>query len=50
MAPPVKMRGDGRKASNPKKTLLRLLGYMRQHIPEVRYISPSYSIRTRVPR
>ena len=31
--PPVKMRGDGRKAKDPKKTLLRLLGYMRQHIP-----------------
>ncbi len=31
--PPVKMRGDGRKAKNPKKTLLRLLGYMRQYIP-----------------
>ncbi|MGM9550528.1 MAG: ABC transporter ATP-binding protein [Faecousia sp.] len=31
--PPVKMRGDGRKAKNPKKTLLRLLGYMKQHIP-----------------
>ncbi len=26
--PPVKMRGDGRKAKNPKKTLARLLGYM----------------------
>ena len=31
--PPVRMRGDGRKAKDPKKTLLRLLGYMRQHIP-----------------
>ena len=31
--PPVRMRGDGRKAKNPKKTLLRLLGYMRKHIP-----------------
>ncbi len=30
--PPVRMRGDGRKAKNPKKTLLRLLGYMRKHI------------------
>ena len=29
--PPVKMRGDGRKAKNPKKTLLRLLGYMKKH-------------------
>ena len=26
--PPVKMRGDGRKARNPGRTLLRLLGYM----------------------
>ena len=31
--PPVKMRGDGRMAKDPKKTLLRLLGYMRKHIP-----------------
>ena len=31
--PPVRMRGDGRKAKNPKKTLLRLLGYMKPHIP-----------------
>ncbi len=31
--PPVRMRGDGRKAKNPKKTLLRLLGYMKQYIP-----------------
>ncbi len=30
--PPVRMRGDGRKAKNPKKTLLRLLGYMRKYI------------------
>ena len=30
--PPVKMRGDGRMAKNPKKTLLRLLGYLKQHI------------------
>ena len=30
--PPVKMMGDGRKAKNPKKTLARLLGYMRKHI------------------
>ena len=27
------MRGDGRKAKNPKKTMLRLLGYMRRYIP-----------------
>ena len=27
------MRCDGRKAKNPRKTLLRLLGYMKQYIP-----------------
>ena len=27
------MRGDGRKAKDPKKTLLRLLSYMKKHIP-----------------
>ena len=31
--PPVKMKGDGRKARDPKKTILRLLGYMRKYIP-----------------
>ena len=31
--PPVRMRGDGRMAKNPKKTLLRLLSYMKPHIP-----------------
>ena len=31
--PPVRMRGDGRKAKNPGKTMLRLLGYMRKYIP-----------------
>ncbi len=31
--PPVRMRGDGRKAKNPGKTLLRLLGYMKRYIP-----------------
>ncbi|MDY4755082.1 MAG: ABC transporter ATP-binding protein [Candidatus Faecousia sp.] len=31
--PPVKMRGDGRMARNPKKTLLRLLRYMRKYTP-----------------
>ena len=31
--PPVRMRGDGRKAKAPKQTLLRLLGYMKKHIP-----------------
>ncbi len=30
--PPVRMRGDGRKAKNPIKTLLRLLGYMKQYL------------------
>ena len=29
--PPVKMRGDGRKAKNPRRTLLRLLGYMKKY-------------------
>ena len=29
--PPVRMRGDGRKARNPKKTLSRLLSYMKQY-------------------
>ncbi len=29
--PPVRMKGDGRKAKNPKKTLLRLLGYMKPY-------------------
>ncbi len=28
--PPVKMRGDGRKAKNPKKTISRLLGYLKE--------------------
>ena len=31
--PPVRMRGDGRKAKDPKKTLLRLFGYMKKYIP-----------------
>ena len=30
--PPVRMRGDGRMAKNPKKTLFRLLGYLKKHI------------------
>ena len=30
--PPARMRGDGRKAKNPKKTLLRLLSYMKRYI------------------
>nr|MBQ8244455.1 ABC transporter ATP-binding protein [Oscillospiraceae bacterium] len=29
--PPVKMRGDGRMAKNPKNTLLRLLSYLRKY-------------------
>ena len=29
--PPVRMRGDGRKASNPRKTLLRLLSYLKKY-------------------
>ncbi len=29
--PPVRMRGDGRMAENPKQTLLRLLGYMKKY-------------------
>ena len=29
--PPVKMRGDGRMAKNPKKTLFRLLGYLKKY-------------------
>ena len=31
--PPAKMRGDGRMAKNPKNTLLRLLGYLKKHLP-----------------
>ena len=33
--PPVRMRGDGRKAKNPKQTFLRLLSYMKQYIPSL---------------
>ncbi len=29
--PPIKMRGDGRMAKDPKKTMLRLLSYLKQH-------------------
>ena len=29
--PPVRMRGDGRKAKSPKKTFLRLLGYIKPY-------------------
>ncbi len=31
--PPVRPRGNGRKARNPKKTLMRLLSYMKKYIP-----------------
>jgi len=31
--PPARMQGDGRKAKNPKKTLLRLLSYLKKYIP-----------------
>ncbi len=31
--PPVRMRGNGRKAKNPGKTLLRILGYMKGYLP-----------------
>ena len=31
--PPVKMRGDGRMAKDPKKTLLRLLSYLKHYTP-----------------
>ena len=33
--PPARMRGDGRKAKNPKKTLLRLLSYLKKYIPVI---------------
>jgi len=33
--PPVKFSKDGRKAKNPKKTLLRLLGYMKHYLPNL---------------
>ena len=29
--PPIRMKGDGRKAKNPKKTLARLFGYMKPY-------------------
>ena len=31
--PPIRFSGDGRKARDPKKTLGRLLGYMKKYIP-----------------
>ncbi len=33
--PPVRMRGDGRKAKNPGKTLLRIFGFMKRYIPNL---------------
>ena len=30
--PPMKMQGDGRKAKNPKKTFLRLLGFLKPYM------------------
>ncbi len=33
--PPIKMRGDGRKAKDPKKTFLRLLGYLKPYLPRL---------------
>ena len=31
--PPARMRGDGRKAKDPRKTLLRLLSYLKKYTP-----------------
>jgi len=33
--PPIRMRSDGRKAKDPKKTFLRLLGYMKPYLPRL---------------
>ncbi len=33
--PPMRMRGDGRKAKNPKKTFIRLLGYLKPYLPRL---------------
>ncbi len=33
--PPARMRGDGRKAKNPGKTLLRILSYLKNYIPNL---------------
>ena len=33
--PPVRMRGDGRKAKDPKKTFLRLLSYLKPYMPRM---------------
>ena len=31
----MRMRGDGRKAKDPKKTFFRLLGYMKPYLPRL---------------
>ena len=36
--PPVRMRGDGRKAKDPKRTLLRLLSYMKKYVPVLIFV------------
>ena len=33
--PPIRMKGDGRKAKDPKKTLARLLSYMTQRVIDI---------------
>ncbi len=33
--PPVRMRGNGRKAKNPGKTMLRILSYLKSYIPHL---------------
>ncbi len=33
--PPVRMQAPGRKAKNPGKTLLRILGYMKSYVPHL---------------
>ena len=46
--PPVRMRGDGRKAKDPKKVLLRLLSYMKQYIPILIVVLLAPEIRSRL--
>ena len=36
--PPVRMRGDGRKAKNPKQTLLRLMSYLKPYAPTLIFV------------
>ena len=36
--PPVRMRGDGRKAKNPKQTLLRLMSYLKPYAPALIFV------------